>query len=146
MLFPLQVWWQKKELGRNGHSSSLPPSRVSGTPCSPEKREKITLVLHASVYLPLLYVSQLETFCHHIYTYLFCFFQGEYAKVANAKRSAKRRVCSLVSVQVMKTPVKFAVNKEILVYPTETTSLVLRSISLTVGLAKEKKHRAPVLW
>ena len=66
--------------------------------------------------------------------------------MAYAKRFAKRRVCSLVSVQVMKTPVKFAVNKEILVYPTETTSLVLRSISLTVGLAKAKKHRAPVLW
>ena len=64
--------------------------------------------------------------------------------MAYAKRFAKRRVCSLVSVQVMKTPVKFAVNKEILVYPTKTTSLVLRSISLTVGLVKEKKHRAPV--
>ena len=66
--------------------------------------------------------------------------------MANAKRFAKRRVCSLVSVQVMKTPVKFAVNKEILVYPTKTTSLVLRSISLTVGLVKEKKCRDPVCW
>ena len=49
--------------------------------------------------------------------------------MANAKRSAKRRVCSLVSVQVMKTSVKFAVNKEILVHPTEPTTLVVRSIS-----------------
>ena len=66
--------------------------------------------------------------------------------MANAKRFAKRRVCSLVSVQVMKTPVKFAVNKEILVYPTKTTTLVLRSISLTVGFVKEKKCRDPVYW
>ena len=80
-----------------------------------------------------------------IYIYLFCLFQGENAEVANAKRFAKRRVCSLVSVQVMKTPVKFAVNKEILVHPTEPTTLVVRSISLTVGLVKEKKHRASVI-
>ena len=65
----------------------------------------------------------------YIFYYLFCFFQGENAGVAYAKRFAKRRVCSLVSVQVMKTPVKFAVNKEILVYPTEPTTLVVRSIS-----------------
>ena len=65
----------------------------------------------------------------YIYIYLFCFFQGENAEVANAKRFAKRGVCSLVSVQVMNTSVKFAVNKEILVYPTEPTTLVLRSIS-----------------
>ena len=31
--------------------------------------------------------------------------------MANAKLSAKRGVCSLVSVQVMKTSVKFAVKK-----------------------------------
>lgn len=63
--------------------------------------------------------------------------------MANAKLSAKRGVCSLVSVQVMKTSVKFAVKKEEFVDPTETT-LVLRSISTTVGLAKEKKCRDPV--
>ena len=61
--------------------------------------------------------------------------------MANAKLSAKRGVCSLVSVQVMKTSVKFAVKKEEFVDPTETTTLVLRSISTTVGLAKEKKCR-----
>ena len=49
--------------------------------------------------------------------------------MANAKLSAKRGVCSLVSVQVMNTSVKFAVNKEILVYPTEPTTPVVRSIS-----------------
>lgn len=64
--------------------------------------------------------------------------------MANAKRFAKRRVCSLVSVQVMKTPVKFAVNKKILVYLTEATTLVVRTISGTVGLVKEKKYRASV--
>ena len=64
--------------------------------------------------------------------------------MANAKRFAKRGVCSLVRVQVMKTPVKFAVNKKILVYLTEATTLVLRSISSTVGIAKEKKCRDPV--
>ena len=56
--------------------------------------------------------------------------------MANAKLSAKRGVCSLVSVQEMKTSVKFAVKKEEFVDPTETTTLVLRSISTTVGLAK----------
>ena len=65
--------------------------------------------------------------------------------MAHAKRFAKRGVCSLVSVQVMKTPVKFAVNRKILVYLTEATTLVLRWISVTVGLVKEKKYRAPVL-
>ena len=44
--------------------------------------------------------------------------------MANAKLSAKRGVCSLVSVQVMKTSVKFAVKKEEFVDPTETTTLV----------------------
>ena len=51
---------------------------MSGTPRSPrfpEKREKITLVLHASVYPPSLYVSQLETFyiyiCIYIYIYIY---------------------------------------------------------------------------
>ena len=66
--------------------------------------------------------------------------------MANAKLSAKRGVCSLVSVQVMKTSVKFAVKKEEFVDPTETTTLVLRSISTTVGLAEEKKCRDPVCW
>ena len=66
--------------------------------------------------------------------------------MAHAKLSAKRGVCSLVSVQVMKTSVKFAVKKEEFVDPTETTTLVLRSISTTVGLAKEKKCRDPVCW
>ena len=64
--------------------------------------------------------------------------------MANAKLFAKRGVCSLVSVQVMKTSVKFAVKKEKFVDLTETTTLVLRSISSTVGLAKEKKCRDPV--
>ena len=62
--------------------------------------------------------------------------------MANAKLSAKRGVCSLVSVQVMKTSVKFAVKKEEFVDP--TMRLVLRSISSTVGLAKEKMCRDPV--
>ena len=62
--------------------------------------------------------------------------------MANVNLSAKLRVCSLVGVLVMKTSVKFGVKKEEFVDP--TMRLVLRSISSTVGLAKENKCRDPV--